>query len=446
MQTFVNLFFAWKMFPSLYLGVFIYAGTMPRKRHFWLLFAAGLVLGTVAYHFLWRWAVALVAMLPTVMFYILLIAVEVVLFVAVWQYLRLMIKSSFWVALFCTAGGFFIEHVCSSISLLIGVAASLDGIYYEDYGYAYFGVTLAVYIVGYLSMFFVLRYQSGKGEMHLKSVSLIVPVLLLLVSYTVLSISTLGMADMPFAVGISKAYDVICSVFGIYALNSAMEFGQNRYQLEALEEMDRQRAAQYEISKDAIDLINTRCHDLRKMMGSSATGTSREVSSEIKEEIDVYDASIQTGNSAFDTVAGERSLYCQAHGITLTVMADGEAMSFLTDIEIYSLFGNILDNAVEAVLKVEEDRRTISLTVRRDCAILRIHSENYYEGEVTFSDGLPVTSKEDRKNHGYGSLSIRRTAEKRSGGVSMAAEAGIFSVDVAIPIPPESSEKAAENG
>lgn len=106
----------------------------------------------------------------------------------------------------------------------------------------------------------------------------------------------------------------------------------------------------------------------------------------------------------------------------------------MSDIDIYSLFANVLDNAIEAVSALDGQKRMIELTVRRVNGFLSVHAENCYEGELSMKNGLPLTTKDDKNRHGFGTLSIRHTVKKYGGDVAVTAEDGIFSVDMIVPL------------
>lgn len=116
--------------------------------------------------------------------------------------------------------------------------------------------------------------------------------------------------------------------------------------------------------------------------------------------------------------------------ITLTCMADGNALKIMHESDIYSLFGNALDNAVNAVKEIEDaNKRNISLIVRGAGDTVIIHIENFYEGNVAFSEGLPQTNK-DKNFHGYGVKSIKKIVEKYNGIMNYSVTENIFSLDM----------------
>ena len=120
-------------------------------------------------------------------------------------------------------------------------------------------------------------------------------------------------------------------------------------------------------------------------------------------------------------------------------MVDGALFSHIRPADLYSLFANILDNALAALEKTAEERRVLSLTASASMGMVFLHAENRYDGEVrTGEDGLPITDKSDKAFHGFGIRSIMRVARDYGGEASVSATDGVFSVDCVLPLPPAS--------
>ena len=152
-------------------------------------------------------------------------------------------------------------------------------------------------------------------------------------------------------------------------------------------------------------------------------------------ELRAYEAQNKTGNQVLDTVLTGKSLTCQQRGIRLTYVADGAALDFLDEMDLCTLFGNALDNAIESVERLPDlDRRLIHLTVARQKGFVQIRVENIFEGTLRFEGDLPVTTKEDKRSHGYGLKSIRATAEKYDGSVTIRTRENWFELRVLFPL------------
>ena len=126
-----------------------------------------------------------------------------------------------------------------------------------------------------------------------------------------------------------------------------------------------------------------------------------------------------TGNDVLDTILSDKQLYCSQHQITLTIVADGARLDFIETMDICSIFGNALDNAIEGVEKLADpQQRLIRVAVYTQNVFLIIRVENYCTAQLSVVDGEYRTTKHDKDMHGYGIKSIRYTAEKYGGSVS----------------------------
>lgn len=181
-------------------------------------------------------------------------------------------------------------------------------------------------------------------------------------------------------------------------------------------------------------------HDLSYHLANGETVTLRgsltKAAEQLPEEslVRIYDSKVKTGNDALDTILSEKRLLCEREGTRLTCIADGAALSGLSPADLYSLFGNLLDNAIEAVRRLDgAERRTISLVVSRRGDMAVIHEENYFDGDVRFEGGLPVSTKGDPLNHGFGTRSMSQIVERYGGSMSMRAQGDRFGVTIVLP-------------
>ena len=112
-------------------------------------------------------------------------------------------------------------------------------------------------------------------------------------------------------------------------------------------------------------------------------------------------------------------------------MIDGGNFEFMESGDLYCMFGNLIDNALEAVSKIQEkEKRIINLSARRKGNIIFIEEDNYFVGELVFKDGLPVTSKEDKNYHGFGTKSLRMIVRKYGGELSTTSDNNIFHLSI----------------
>ena len=193
---------------------------------------------------------------------------------------------------------------------------------------------------------------------------------------------------------------------------------------------------QYEREKELHDAINIKCHDIRHQIAALGEEGLKDELRRINDLMNIYDTSIRTQNAALDVVLSDKALACTSQNITLTCLADGRRMDFMEDSDIYALFGNILDNAIESAQVMRDpEKRIISLTVSVKGDLLLIECQNFYSNPIIMQDGLPVTTKADRDYHGYGTRSIRLLTEKYGGDLQISTENNIFLLSILLPIP-----------
>ena len=214
-------------------------------------------------------------------------------------------------------------------------------------------------------------------------------------------------------------------------------------ELGAIQNILQNQYAQYRQSRESIEVINHKYHDLKHQIAVLRAEPDADKRSAyldgMEEEIRDYEAQNKTGNSVLDTVLTGKSLYCARHEVELTCIADGGRLEFMDVMDICTIFGNILDNAIEYELRIrEKERRLIRLAVYVKRDFLVIQCQNFCPEEVEFRDGLPVSTKGDAAYHGYGIKSVRHTAAKYGGTVTLHNRGGWFEINIMVPLPASS--------
>lgn len=189
------------------------------------------------------------------------------------------------------------------------------------------------------------------------------------------------------------------------------------------------------LTMGAVNAINIKYHDLKHILPRLKSGGDiNEYVNEVTNSLKAFEEVISTGNDALDMVLTEQSLKCRRNGIDFSCMADGGCISFMSSVEIISLFSNALDNACEAVLPLEKEYRQICLTIKQAIGMVSVCVENPCFTEPLIRNGLPVTSKHDREYHGFGMKSMRAIAEKYGGDMSVSIEDHWFRLNMLFPV------------
>lgn len=200
---------------------------------------------------------------------------------------------------------------------------------------------------------------------------------------------------------------------------------------EMLERISYEERKQYEVSKQNHELLNIKMHDIKHVL-HLLEGNSPEEAAVFRKLIEEYDGVVRTYNETIDLIVNEKAALCRKEGITLTCLGDGRLLSFVNQYDAYSLLGNILENAIEAVRKIDEpNKRIVSITIEARGDFVFVNALNYYADQFMMDNGLPRTTKTaEQHTHGFGVKSIKLIAQKYGGDINIAADGEVFELSV----------------
>ena len=199
-----------------------------------------------------------------------------------------------------------------------------------------------------------------------------------------------------------------------------------------LQKLLNEEREKYVQEKANVEMINLKCHDIRHQLRAMEGRIDAEALRELSDTINIYNTQIKTGNEAIDVVLATQGLYCLNHGIRLTCLLDGKKLNFMPDHELYAFFGNAIENAIHAVEKLDKEKRVISIAEKRTEGFVNISFTNYFEENLTFEEGLPVSKQGE--NHGFGTRSMRMIVEKYGGRLNVTAQDDLFMLDAFFPL------------
>ena len=288
-----------------------------------------------------------------------------------------------------------------------------------------------------------LNLKKDLEELHITRRELLV---VIIIAASVFAMSNLSYLDQNGLFSGSFVMDIfiirtlvdLSGIAVLYAYHIQVKEVQIRFEKDALHNIMEMQYKNYQLSKENIDMVNQKYHDLKHQINilkaQSYTGKSTSYLEKMEREIRVYETQNKTGNQILDAVLTNKAMICQNKEIELKFIVDGEALSFMDDMDVSALFGNMLDNAIESAEKQQEkQKRLIWLYVTREKQFVRIRTENYCDEKIHFKNGMPVTMKKDRRLHGYGMKSIKSTVEKYHGSVVAAQENNWFELKILLP-------------
>lgn len=149
----------------------------------------------------------------------------------------------------------------------------------------------------------------------------------------------------------------------------------------------------------------------------------------------VKSGAVKTGNETLDAILTDKSILCEKNGIVLSCIADGSKLSFMSASDLYALFGKAVDNAIEAVLKLENrNERRISLQIKAVGAILCVYAANSYRTEAASKGRRLKAARKTGRRGRYGMKGIMPVVKKHKGTAAVSADNGIFSLNIIFPL------------
>lgn len=243
----------------------------------------------------------------------------------------------------------------------------------------------------------------------------------------------------PLSVFLVRTLINFCGICILYMQEKQLYEHHLQNELKAVNNIFQNHYEQYVAYKESAGLIEQKFHDLKHQIEIIRMEENFEKKEayldEMTQVLNTFSSDIHTGNGILDTILSRKNIYCIEHNIRFTCIVDGQLLNFMDTMDICSLFGNALDNATEAVLRLpDSEQRLVNLRVFHRGNFAMILVENYAADQVELSAGLPQTTKSNKDYHGYGLKSISYIAEKYEGNMSVTAENNWFSLKVLFPI------------
>lgn len=134
-----------------------------------------------------------------------------------------------------------------------------------------------------------------------------------------------------------------------------------------------------------------------------------------------------TNNPTLNAILDLKRIICQKENINLKCYIQKDLAPF-DDTAFSTVFGNIMDNAIEA--EKNEQQKEIRLSLESKGAYLHITVQNRIHIPVLVNGELPNTTKRDKRNHGLGMYSVMETITQNNGAINIYEKDGWLIVDV----------------
>ena len=348
--------------------------------------------------------------------------------------------DSIWTVMFYCSGAYATQHMSKNAAALLLHLTGVTALW------AYYLIEVVVCAALYVVVWFVFvrgRTLPKRKQDVIRKVILSFIVIFICIGLSRISVDNVTRGTVSFVA--ETVYGAVCCALVLVILTDINKIDNMQSDLNIMTELLSRERAQYKMSKENVELINMKYHDLKHQLSQLKSGYSLAQINKIEDAIMFCGSIARTGNDVLDVILTEKSLYCEKNSISLTCVCNGSGLAFMDKCDVYALFGNALSNAIESVSEIEDKKkRSISVNVRAVGEVLSVHIENYYKGEIIIEDNLPVTRK-NKDYHGFGIKSMDYIARRYGGHMSVSAHDGRFCLDFVFPLPEAGEREADEN-
>lgn len=325
----------------------------------------------------------------------------------------------------------------------------------EKYTLGYILLSITVYAVIYAAVYHILakKVQESRSADTLNNRKTVWIYILVITLFSLINDASKGIAEwivkpmeeyehmeniirtiQTYSIGVMMLVCLIILLIQYYVYEIAVLQNEKSWFQHLLTE----RKLQYEHSKSNIDIINQKCHELKRRIIEleKATGSERqEMIQETKKAVMFYDSVVKTSNEVLNTILTEKSLYCANSNINLTCMVNAEHLSDIEGIDLYTILENALDNAITCAEGLKEKgKKSVAISIYERGKMLYMSVENYYENPIALRNGIPVSRKKSSGRYGMGLQTIRMIAKKYGGDMRVTMEDQIFILQIVLPV------------
>lgn len=398
---------------ELLLATSVYVFKLRRRNHFWL----WLVLCLSCFiGFAYSWS--LIPYINSVTSIIFSILFFFIAFFGLIGSLMACFKVNIQAAMFLGTAGYAMQHFTYKLIQIV-IGSIEKGIpSFVDNNYGIYGIYASFVIISLPIFYNMFGKKIHNNEtLIIEDSRLLIISIILIICTVILNLiyeSFVKVSNLTLFI-VGCLFDMVCcflTLFIEFEMLKSKEISEAYIQMKTIWESEKK---QLEISKENMDYMKILAHDLKHELNESTLLISKDKVDELNRRIAAFGNSIKTGNDILDLVIAERTLIVQKENINLSIIADGSVLSNMKQSDCYSLFMNIMDNAIDAVKELPKDQREISLAVRESMGMILIHEVNPFKGTLNFKDGLPQTTKRESMYHGFGTKSIKGIVDSYSG-------------------------------
>ena len=319
------------------------------------------------------------------------------------------------------------------VSLLTGYL--VISVFGKNPGYSFSLGYIFSKLIGFFAALFIENYSNIKKGFEL-STSYWLSILIISLSslYIVVALVDSQIHTVKASIIISLLFLIIVLLFYLYdALKSSAEM---KIEKSILEQEKRYYDNQFLLMKSSVEKTASLKHDIANHIGAiGSLIRENEISRALNyiNQLEKYapfnSKIVESGNLVIDSILNYELDYVKSIGVNthldIKVPSDLELESF----DMVVILGNLLDNSVEALKKLKENR-TLWVSIKYDRGVLIIQIQNNFDGKISVGAKGLITTKDDKDNHGLGLKNIESTLEKYNGLLEYSYTNNLFKAEV----------------
>ena len=332
-------------------------------------------------------------------------------------------------------------YVCARAFILAELAASVEWqlhcvLWPQRGGAEPLSLLLLAVVYGgiFTAMLFVENRRPGPaGKLKITPAGTFVAVVMALTAFAVSNLSFANGSEANMNMFYIRTLVDLAGVLILTVQHEQLREAALHSELAELDGVLHRQYEQYKRSKEGINLINRRYHELKVQLArireeQDQTKQNAAIAA-MEQNIRQYEAENKTGNPVLDTLLTAKTMECQQENITITSVADGRMLGFLTIRELCTIVGVALDNAIAAVrAEPDPEKRLIKVAVYSQGGFAMLRFEHYTEAAPALdADGLP--------QQGSDLKSVRTTVGQHGGSMTLHWENNWCTLRILFPLP-----------
>lgn len=153
---------------------------------------------------------------------------------------------------------------------------------------------------------------------------------------------------------------------------------------------------------------------------------------ELEKDLNRVDEYVKSGNLLADAILNSKISIADSKNISVTCKAELPESIVISDIDMCVILGNLLDNAIESCMNIEENKRFIRIYIAVMKNQLYMSIQNSAKEELNFNERNYISNK--RGEHGLGMKRVKMLIDKYNGYLNLQNEPGIFASEVTVPL------------